>query len=127
MGFRLDTSAARRDLRGISRRVEAAARNTGRTLAQGVFADTQREVPKDTGALAASGRMDENTGGSVFTWNIQYGNSNVDRIGVYYAAAVHERAARHAAPTKMKFVEDPMVRSTPLWQRSIARAVRRAI
>lgn len=74
---------------------------------QDLFPKTQREVPKKTGALAATGLVEKLGPGR---WRVLYGNSSVNNDSlVDYAAAVHEiEHARHAPPTGAKFVEEPL-------------------
>lgn len=122
----MNSQEVRRDLKKIERNAKRTVRLRGGSQAQTVFIETQVKVPKDTGALLASGNLSTNHRGSVFEWIIKYGNSNVDRIGVFYAAAVHERPATHAAPTGTKYVEGPLMRSVAGWRRAAVRAMKEA-
>lgn len=75
-----------------------------------VFDVSQILVPRDTGALADSGRtgVSDDTGSRRAAY-VHYGNSSTDRVGVFYAAAVHERFDHyHAPPTQAKYVEQPL-------------------
>lgn len=90
-----------------------------------VFAETQRRVPKESLALMRSGRIEQNEDGSE---SIVYGNSDVEGVGVYYAAAVHEILdAKHAAPTGAKYVEMPLVEAIPDFKDSVTEAMKKTI
>lgn len=91
-----------------------------------VFAETQRRVPKETMALMRSGRIekDDETGKE----SIVYGNSEVEGVGVYYAAAVHEILdAKHAPPTGPKYVELPLVEAIPDFRDAVVQATKSAL
>lgn len=77
-----------------------------------VFPETQNRVPVMTGRLKETGRVEGGT--EPHTVSVWYGDSavNNDRL-VDYAAAVHERDARHAPPTGTKFVQEPLEESVP--------------
>lgn len=77
-----------------------------------VFPETQNRVPVMTGRLKETGRVESGT--EPHTVSVWYGDSavNNDRL-VDYAAAVHERDARHAPPTGTKFVQEPLEESVP--------------
>lgn len=67
------------------------------------FNESQVEVPVDTGALRGSGTV-QMTSDNPVEVSIGYGGSSAS-----YALAVHENlAARHKAPTKAKYLEDPV-------------------
>ena len=80
-----------------------------RSEAQNAFAVSQDEVPVDTGALKASGRVRPETG--VFTragevyMELTYGGTAVE-----YAIPVHENLENNHPHGKAKYLEDPMVR-----------------
>lgn len=78
---------------------------TGAALYQealAVMAVSQRQVPVDTGRLRATATV----GGPVDTGN---GPEVPLGYGTDYALYVHERTdMRHNAPTKAKFLEDPL-------------------
>lgn len=89
-----------------------------------VFAETQRRVPKATTELMRSGRIEKNQDGSE---SIVYGNSDVEGVGVYYAAAVHEILdAKHAPPTGAKYVELPLVEAIPDFKDSVTEAMKKS-
>ena len=72
-----------------------------------VLPATQERVPVMTGRLKATGRVEKATEPN--TYQVWYGDSSTnDDSLVDYAAAVHEREARHAPPTGTKFVEEPL-------------------
>lgn len=128
MGINFDISGAKRDLKGIEKRVTAAAKLAGGAEFKLFEAETKLRVPKDTTALVNSARSGDRHTGSRFSWWITYGNSNVDNVGIDYAAAVHEDlSAKHAPPTSSKYVETPLIQWKPNFKRAIATAVRRAV
>jgi len=73
------------------------------------FAESQAEVPVDTGMLKNSGQaygIQINQAGNVLEITLGYGG-----VASPYAEIVHEDlSARHNAPTKAKFLEDPVKR-----------------
>jgi hypothetical protein len=80
-----------------------------RNEAQEAFAHSQDEVPVDTGALKASGRVRPDSGvfsrGNDVYVEITYGGTAVD-YGVY----VHENLESNHPHGKAKYLEDPMMR-----------------
>lgn len=73
---------------------------------QVIFKETQRQCPKRTGTLRASGSVSLPDRGEV---SIGYGGPAAE-----YAVWVHENLqAKHKPPTKAKFVEDPMHQAGP--------------
>lgn len=78
-------------------------------MEEDLFPRTQELVPKKTGALEASGSVEQ--GDAPGSWKVVYGNSAVENDSmVDYAAAVHEEVEnKHAPPTSAKFVERPLV------------------
>lgn len=88
--------------------VKVAARAL-RNEAQEAFAASQDEVPVDTGALKASGRVRPESGvysrGNDVYVEITYGGTAID-YGVY----VHENLEANHPHGKAKYLEDPMVR-----------------
>lgn len=93
-------------------------------MADAVFTETQVRVPKgDTGALQGSGHVDPvDTSGMKRSCNIHYGDSDVDRVGVFYAAAVHELLSHeHPPPTGAKYVEGPLIAAIPEFREKLAR------
>lgn len=90
-----------------------------------VFEETQRRVPKESLALMRSGRIERDDDGSE---SIVYGNSEVEGVGVYYAAAVHEILdAKHAAPTGPKYVELPLVEAIPDFKDAVKEAMKKTL
>lgn len=79
-------------------------------------------VPKSTGALLGTGHTGIKSGaGTTRSAFVHYGDSSTDRVGVFYAAAVHERFShRHAAPTQAKYVEQPLYETIPAGTRILA-------
>jgi len=72
-------------------------------VAEEIFPETQRQVPKDTETLADSGTVTSQRRKNGVHAAIVYDNP--------YALAVHEippQRAHHDAPTKWKYLEDPL-------------------
>lgn len=87
-----------------------------------VFPQTQILVPVQYGRLKATGRVEP--GIRPDEWSVWYGDSATENDAlVDYAAAVHEREARHAPPTIMHFVERPLKDSVQRLMERIARAL----
>lgn len=84
------------------------------------FADSQRECPVETGALRGSGHVKTpKVSASEIEIEIAYGGPAAD-----YAIYVHEDLdAHHDAPTKAKFLEDPVKKIAPHFGRKLAEAV----
>lgn len=80
-----------------------------------VFAETQARVPRESGRLAGTGRVEEKpTEGTKATNTIWYGEPGEGPGIVDYAAAVHEILdAKHEPPTSAKYVEQPLIESVP--------------
>lgn len=78
-------------------------RNEMFDTANDAFNESQRQVPVRYGALRGSGTV-QVTGDQPFEVTIGYGGSSAS-----YALWVHENlAAHHKAPTKAKYLEDPV-------------------
>lgn len=93
-----------------------------------IFQQTQRRVPQKTGALKESGRIEWKKKGNHPEASIVYGDSDVDRVGVFYAAAVHEiMDAEHDPPTGPKYVEQPLIEGEQRFKRDLAKAATRAL
>lgn len=92
-----------------------------------IFAESQQEVPVDTGALKRSGYI-EKQGNSV---DIGYGRS--EELGASnqtpntYMVAVHERLDVYHPNGKAKFLEDPVNRHTRKGADSIADKIRKLL
>lgn len=87
-----------------------------------VFAETKVRVPKKTGALEATGIVEEHSTKNHFRFIITYGGGDVD-----YAAAVHEiLKASHAPPTGAKYVEQPLIESIPALKVRLQEAAKKA-
>jgi hypothetical protein len=88
--------------------VKAAARAL-RSEAQDAFAVSQDEVPVDTGALKASGRVRPEVGvyerGNELSVELTYGGTAME-----YAIIVHENLESFHPHGKAKYLEDPMSR-----------------
>ena len=94
-----------------------------------IFEATQRRVPKKNRALMESGRIEwKQRSGRVRSASIIYGNSETDRIGVFYAAAVHEiMDAHHDAPTGPKYVEIPLEEGVQKFKDRLVKAATNAL
>lgn len=88
--------------------VKVAARAL-RNEAQEAFAHSQDEVPVDTGALKASGRVRPESGvfsrGNEVYVELTYGGAATE-----YSIYVHENLEANHPHGKAKYLEDPMVR-----------------
>lgn len=120
----------------LERRLKEAEETIGKEAAKAVeanieeiFEETQRRVPQKTGALKESGRIEwKDRGGDHPEATIKYGNSEVDRVGVFYAAAVHEiMDARHDPPTGPKYVELPLIEGEEKFKRALAKAAAKSL
>lgn len=104
--------------------VKVAARAL-RNEAQEAFANSQDEVPVDTGALKASGRIRPETGvferGNEVYVELTYGGSATE-----YSIYVHENLEASHPHGKAKYLEDPMVRQVNGIAGRIADKVERA-
>lgn len=94
---------------------------------------SQHECPIDTGTLRASGRVNEpvrTLTGIEVTLGYGYGeqvNPETGELALQYAIPVHERTnVRHEPPTKAKFLEDPALAYTVLFERTLAVWMQRA-
>jgi len=129
MKMRIEIDGVQATLRGVLKTgtiVDRAARAAVRTEAEFLSTESQEEVPRETGNLALSERVFmRDAPGRVYA---------VVEYTAPYAAAVHEippppmaspsgRSARHIAPTKWKYLEDPMRRMEPGYARRIAARV----
>ena len=105
--------------------VKIAARAL-RNEAQEAFAVSQVEVPVDTGALKASGRVRPETGvferGNEVYVELTYGGTATE-----YAIPVHENLEANHPHGKAKYLEDPMVRQANGISGRIADKVERQI
>jgi hypothetical protein len=104
--------------------VKVAARAL-RNEAQEAFAVSQDEVPVDTGALKASGRIRPETGvltrGNEVYVELTYGGTATE-----YSVYVHENLEANHPHGKAKYLEDPMVRQINGISGRIADKVERA-
>jgi hypothetical protein len=96
-----------------------------RSEAQDAFAASQDEVPVDTGALKASGRVRPETGvftrgGEVYV-ELTYGGTATE-----YSIYVHENLEASHPHGKAKYLEDPMTRQVNGISGRIADKVERA-
>lgn len=90
-----------------------------------VFAESQMQVPVDTGALRASGMVSRptQTAKSVEV-QISYGGTAAGFDGeVGYAAIVHENLGAHHEVGKAKYLEDPVTEAAPEFAERVADSV----
>lgn len=100
---------------------ETASRVVQDHMEHDVFPETQTRVPVMTGRLKGTGRVVR--GEEKNSSTVVYGDSPVNNdLLVDYAAAVHEREARHASPTGTKFVQEPLEESVERLAEKAARA-----
>lgn len=93
-------------------------------VANRIFAESQREVPVDTGTLRASGHVTlPEQRGAELAVTIGYGGA-----AQAYAFIVHERLdAFHAPPTKAKYLEDPVNRERDRFREDMGAELRVAL
>lgn len=130
MGMRI--RGAQKAVNGVGRlkkRIEEAAQEGVDEGVDLVYAQSQIEVPKDTGALQATGqKVNKSRTGPRRSGAVRYGEPGEGEGIIDYAAAVHEiLKASHAAPTKAKFVEDPLVQNVPGTKKATAAAAKKAV
>jgi hypothetical protein len=97
---------------------------------EAVMAQSQVEVPKDTNALAESAHIvNRSSSGTTRSKSVRYGEPGEGEGVLDYAAAVHEiLKARHTAPTKAKYVEDPLVQEgIPVTKKATKVAAKKAV
>jgi hypothetical protein len=85
-----------------------------------VFKDSQRLVPRDTGALASSGEISQDLKKNGYSLSIAYGGPSAD-----YAIVVHEDVkAFHAPPTRSKYLEAPFHEKRDEMAKRLAKAAK---
>lgn len=94
-----------------------------------LYDETQIEVPKKTGDLAATAHVVEHeTIGNTRSKGLRYGEPGEGEGVIDYAAAVHEIiGASHAPPTKAKFVEDPLVQGLDEYRKFLSESSDNAV
>lgn len=97
-------------------RAEGAAVEALNKVGGEVFADSQRQVPVDTGNLKSSGRIEPATPREMAV-TLSYGGT-----ASAYAIIVHETHA-----TKSKYLEQPARNAIPRLNNAVAEAVRKAV
>lgn len=131
MGFSMDgLDDLKEKFKRMGEKISDAAEKAVKDTADDIFDETQLRVPKGpTGALQASGHVKdgENTN-TRKTRIIHYGDSDVNGVGVDYAAAVHEILhAEHAPPTGPKYVEGPLVEGIPDFKKNLVEKMEEAV
>ena len=130
MGFKI--VGFQKAINGFTRLGENIQDAAGEGVADGielVYEQSQIEVPKETGKLAKSARrVPRKQKGPVRSKGLRYGDGALNSSGESYAAAVHEiLKASHAAPTKAKFVEDPLWQNIKGTKKATGDAAQRAV
>lgn len=94
-----------------------------------LMVNSQKEVPRKTEQLAHTAHFVEiSTTGMKRSRAVRYGEPGEGPGVIDYAAAVHEiLKAKHAPPTKAKFVEDPLVNGIPDFKRFIIESVQNGV
>jgi hypothetical protein len=131
MGFSLEGLAELRERLKDSDHIfgDAAGEAAKKTIEE-VYDETQVRVPQGkTGALANSGKTQAvRDVGNVREYEVVYGDSDVDRVGVFYAAAVHEILdAQHPAPTGAKYVELPLIEAEDKFRNNFIDEMKKAV
>jgi len=117
--------------RELTRLLVLGGANAGRTLSQAlyaeaahIFAESQDEVPLDTGNLRASGKLGfPEVQGKEIVVEISYGGAAAD-----YALPVHENLeVNFRNGRKAKYLEDPAKRRVAGMNGRLLKAVRRAM
>ena len=115
----------------MKRTLDRASANAAKTMAQAlyaeaqvIFAESQKQVPWDTGALAGSGIVHPPThggqGAMVEVSRITYGGP-----AVRYAEEQHENLSyRHAPGRKAHYLSDPIAAAMPRLNARVKRNVR---
>jgi len=116
----------------LENKLGGAAQDTVDDSTDHLYEESQIQVPKKTGKLAASGRkILHKTSGPRRSAGIKYGEDvpdSSDEDVLDYAAAVHEiLKASHASPTKAKYVEDPLVEGVTEYKRAGVTACKKAV
>ena len=129
MGIKFDTSKLEKQLRGAMKHFDDHGDKAVEDTAQDIYDETQVRVPKETGALAGTGRIERNTRGPhEFSRSIWYGEPGEGPEIIDYAAAVHEILdAQHASPTGPKYVEQPLIEAIPDFKKTVAEEMQKAV
>lgn len=117
-----------RGSKALQRELKRRAREAPKALAGALFIEAERImgkskriVPVDKGALRASGHVQLPViKGKKVSVTLGYGGA-----AVRYAVIVHEKPARHNAPTQWKYLEKPLNEAIPGMGSRIARRLRR--
>ena len=111
MGFKMDFAPVIAGTEKLKDELEEAAGETVDKSTDVLMFESQIQVPREHGTLAASARKTHrDMSGPTRSMGVKYGEGALNSNGESYAAAVHEiLKASHALPTKAKYVEDPLV------------------
>lgn len=101
-------------------------------IAEEIMTVSLEEVPKEEGVLARSARImpierTERTRSITFGYGFGDEVNSDGRVAGDYAVPVHERLeAKHAPPTKAKFLEDPVIVAAATMEENLAVTIRTA-
>ncbi len=117
MGIKFNTKPAVRGLKRAGKEYQRAFRQALLEEGEAIMLESQNQVPRDTGFLANSRFVRVEDGGGEITLELGY--------TAPYAIYVHEDpTARHRAPTKWKFLEDPIKDASNGLSQRLARRIR---
>ena len=125
MGFKI--TARLTGVRALQKELKRQGRKAQKALARALLAEgeqimakSKRLVPVDTGALRASGHVQLPViRGKNVKVTLGYGGAAVP-----YAVFVHEKQARHNAPTQNKYLEQPFNEAIPGMANRLAKRMR---
>lgn len=102
-----------------------AGKSAVHETAESIFSKSQMDIPRKTGALAASGKIVYQDDSQSSSATIGYGDSSVNpKTGIptsEYAVAKHED------PRNGKWLENAMLESTDLYRSNLQDKIRRAL
>jgi hypothetical protein len=129
MGFKMDMRPTITKFKKFRRELPEACEEAADRSTDKLLVDSKFQVPKKSGALVGTAHKEtiKDTGWSR-TKSVKFGQPGEGEGIIDYAAAVHEiLKAKHAPPTKAKFVEDPLVQGIPTYRRYTVTAAKRAV
>ena len=114
-------SALKKELRRQGKKAQKSLARALLAEGEQIMAKSKRLVPVDTGALRASGHVQLPViRGKNVKVVLGYGGAAVP-----YAVFVHEKPARHNAPTQNKYLEQPFNEAIPGMASRLAKRMRR--
>jgi hypothetical protein len=126
----LTIKARIRGSKALQRELKKRGREAPKAMAKALFQEAERImgkskriVPVDKGPLRASGHVQlPEIRGKKVSVTLGYGGAAAP-----YAVIVHEKPARHNAPTQWKYLEVPLNEAIPGMAGRIARSLRRDV